>query len=127
MDRTSFDRRVLAALLLVAGGVHVPLVPEHLEEAPYVGVLFVLLALACLGLAVAVLRTEDRRVWLLSGVVCVLAALAFVLSRTVGLPQIGDDVGNWADPLGVVALVSELLVALLAALHLRAPTTSRPA
>jgi negative regulator of sigma E activity len=37
-----------------------------------------------------------------------LAVAAYVLSRSVGLPQIGDDVGDWADPLGVVAVAAEV-------------------
>ena len=39
--------------------------------------------------------------------------LGYVLSRGPGLPDYDDDVGNWAEPLGVVSLVVEsALVAL---------------
>jgi hypothetical protein len=37
--------------------------------------------------------------------------VAYVLSRSVGLPQIGDDIGNWLDPLGIAALSAEALTA----------------
>ena len=105
-------------LLLVAAGTHVPLVSEHLEEAPYVGVLFLALILACTGLAVLVLVHDSHTVWLLSASVCLLAAVAFLASRTVGLPQLADDVGHWTEPMGFPALVSETSVVALAAAHL---------
>ncbi|MGH3502262.1 MAG: hypothetical protein ACRDQA_15455, partial [Nocardioidaceae bacterium] len=36
-------------------------------------------------------------------------------SRSAGLPQIGDDIGNWAEPLGMVAIVAEAITFLAAA------------
>jgi len=45
--------------------------------------------------------------------------VSFLASRTVGLPQIGEDVGNWTEPLGYPAVASEVLMALLAFVHLR--------
>jgi hypothetical protein len=109
-----------SVMLLVAAATHVPLVSDHLEEAPYVGVLFILLSVACVALAAAVLVLDRDAVWLLSGAVCLAAVVAFLASRTVGLPQLGDDVGRWTEePMGLPALASEALVVALAALHLR--------
>jgi hypothetical protein len=45
--------------------------------------------------------------------------VGFLASRTVGLPQIGDDVGNWTEPLGFPAVLSEVLMVALAWVHLR--------
>jgi hypothetical protein len=106
-------------LLLVAAGTHIPLIEDHLEEAPYVGWLFILLSVVCIGLAVAILFVDSAGVWALSGITCFAAVVAFFASRTVGLPQIGDDVGNWTDPLGFPAVASEVLMAALAYWHLR--------
>jgi hypothetical protein len=106
-------------LLLVAAGTHIPLVREHLDEAPYVGWLFILLSVVCIALAVAVLFVDHPSVWLLSGLTCFAAVVAFLASRTVGLPEIGDDVGNWTEPLGFPAVASEVLMAVLAYAHLR--------
>jgi hypothetical protein len=106
-------------LLLVAAGTHIPLIQGHLEEAPYVGWLFIALSVVCIALAVAVLFVDHVGVWLLSAAVCFAAVVAFLASRTVGLPQIGDDVGNWSDPLGPPAVASEVLMVALAWLHLR--------
>jgi ATP phosphoribosyltransferase len=40
-------------MLLSTAGTHIPLVPMHLEEAPYIGVLFILLSAVSIVLAVA--------------------------------------------------------------------------
>jgi hypothetical protein len=117
-------RWLTALLLLVNAGVHIPLVPEHLDEAPYIGVLFILLSVACIVLAVVIVVVDTTWVWAASGTISLLALVAFVLSRTVGLPQIGDDVGNWTDPLGFPALASEALTVALAAGALRRRTAT---
>jgi hypothetical protein len=106
-------------LLLVAAGTHIPLIQAHLEEAPYVGWLFIVLSVVCIALAVAILFVDNVGVWAISGAVCFAAVVAFLASRTVGLPQIGDDVGNWTEPLGFPAVASEVLMAVLAYAHLR--------
>ena len=114
----SWQRWTTSGLLLVAGAAHVPLIREHLREAPYVGWGFVLFALSCLVLAVWVATTDEPKSWMLSGAVCVAALAAYLASRTVGLPQIGDDIGNWSEPMSFPALTSEVLVVALAASHL---------
>ncbi len=111
-------------LLLVAATTHIPLIKEHLDEAPYIGVLFILLSVVCIVLAVVILVVDNPEVWLISGAVCLGAVVAFLASHTVGLPQIGDDVGNWTEPLGLPAVASEALMALLAWVHLRRPGTT---
>ena len=108
----------LAALGSIGQAVaHVPVIEPHLVEAPYIGVGFVLLAVAGFYLAVRLLVDPDELVWSATGAVAVLAVLGYVLSRSVGLPQIGDDVGMWADPLGVTAVSCELLMAVATAGH----------
>ena len=106
-------------LLVVAAATHIPLIGEHLEEAPYVGWLFIALSVVCLVLAVAILFVDSPSLWVISGAVCLAAVVGFLASRTIGLPQIGDDVGNWTEPLGIPAVASELLMVVLAWAHLR--------
>ncbi len=107
-----------ALALVVAGATHLPVTPEHLKEAPYIGVAFIVLMAACGVLAVAITAWDTTVVWWLSGVTCALAVAAYGLSRTFALPQIGDDVGNWLEPLGVAAVSAELLTVVLTALAL---------
>ena len=56
-------------LLLVAAGTHIPLIQDHLEEAPYVGWLFIALSVVCIVLAVAILFVDSAGVWIISGAV----------------------------------------------------------
>lgn len=106
-------------LLLVAAGTHIPLIEMHLEEAPYIGWSFILLSVVCIVLAIAILVVDDAAVWVVSGAVCLAAVVAYLASRTIGLPQIEDDVGNWTEPLGIPAVASEVLMTALAWWHLR--------
>jgi hypothetical protein len=122
---TSPDQWVASILLFVAAGTHIPLIREHMEEAPYIGWLFVALSVVCIVFGVAILFLDNPGLWLLSGLVCFAAVVAFLASRTIGLPQIGDDIGNWTEPLGFPAVVSEALVPLLAYLHLRERRAAR--
>jgi hypothetical protein len=114
-------------LLLVAAGTHIPLIRSHLEEAPYVGWLFIALSVVCIVLAVVILLVDTPGVWIISGAVCLAAVVGYLASRTVGLPQIGDDVGNWTEPLGIPAVASEALMVVLAWVHLRRSGQGRPA
>jgi hypothetical protein len=111
-------RWVAIVMLLGTAGTHVPLISEHLEEAPYVGVLFIVLSVASLVLAVLLVRWDTPLVWAASGVMTLLALVAFFASRTVGLPEIGGDIGNWSEPLGYPAVAVEALVTAAAAIVL---------
>ena|SRR5436190_4458447 len=118
-SRTSPSQWCAAVLLLIAAGTHVPLIQGHLQEAPYVGWSFIALTVVCVALAVLIVVVNHPSVWAIAGLTCLAAAVAFLASRTVGLPQIRDDVGNWTEPLGFPAVASELLMALLAFVHMR--------
>lgn len=108
-----------AALLLAVAGIHVPIIGQHLREAPYIGALFILLAILSTMLAVLLVTCDSAAVWLAAAAVAIAAIVAYVLSRSTGLPQIGDDIGNWFDPLGIVALTVETLAAVTAIRVLR--------
>lgn len=102
-------RWAAAVLLLANAAIHLYLTPMHLMEAPYIGVLFIALSATCLILAVLLTFHDNEPVWAVTGALSVVALLAFIASRTVGLPQIGDDIGNWSEPLGMVNLAVEAL------------------
>jgi len=112
-------RFAAAAACLVAAAAHVPVIEDHLEEALYIGLLFVALSVACCVVALLLVRWDSRRVWAASAVLGVLAVAAFVWSRAIGLPQITDDVGRWTTPLAEVAVAAEAAMAVLGlvALH----------
>jgi hypothetical protein len=70
--------------------------------------------MACVVLAAALLVWDSPLVWAAVGTTCSLAVVAFLLSRTVGLPLIADDIGNWLETLGVVSVLTETGVVIMA-------------
>jgi hypothetical protein len=111
--------------LLVTGGSHLALVPEHFHEATYAGGLFLLDSVAALGLAVVLLVSDRRWLWAAAGAVGALTVAAYVLSRTAGLPRLGDDVGNWTDPLSFPALAAEIALVAIAVARLNGSASRR--
>ena len=108
--------RLLAVIgVFVAAAAHLPVIPDHLVEAPYIGALFIALTVVCITGGIVLLGADSRGAWLATGGACALAVLALLVSRTIGLPQMADDVGQWGDTWAIVSLVSETFVALLAA------------
>jgi hypothetical protein len=108
MDSVSLHLRWSAAALLAAtAGIHIALVPDHLREAPYAGALFIALSVAALMLAVLVVVRSQVVIWTMSAALVLGALLAYVASRSIGLPSLADDVGDWLNPLGVAALLVE--------------------
>jgi hypothetical protein len=96
--------RLAAAALVTTAVVHLALVPEHLREAPYAAVLFAGLSVLALALALLVVRRDDPAVWLAVEALAISALLAYVASRSVGLPSLDDDIGDWVNPLGIAAI-----------------------
>lgn len=102
------DRRsVLPAVVLLAGAgvVHLAATPVHLEESMPLGVGFVALGVAQLGAAAWLLARPARPTRLVAAGLQLVAIGAWALSRTVGLPLVGDG----AEPLGAAGMVTVLL------------------
>ena len=125
LDQLTSDRRLtrpddvtrwlVVALLAVAAVAHIPLVGEHLMEAPYMGVLFVLFTAAALLTAGALaLKASALRYAAATGL-CAAAVVTYAATRLVAFPQLADDVGAWAEPLGVLSIAVEAAVVVLGA------------
>jgi len=114
------DRWLATTCLLVVAGTHLPLISEHLQEAPVIGIGFAALVAVSLLLALVVAAEATTRTWLLIGLVNLAALTAYLASRTVGLPGIGDDVGNWVEPLSFPALAAEAICLVVSARAVRA-------
>jgi hypothetical protein len=108
----------VAVAIAVAAAAHIPVIGSHLSEAPYMGILFIVLTTACAILAAAVLILDSRAAYTLVVLTCGLAVLGYAATRLITFPMLADDVGNWLEPLGVVSIVSEsvAVVCALAAL-----------
>jgi hypothetical protein len=107
---TTPSRWAAAAALSATAAIHVALAPSHLSEAPYAGVLFIAFAVGALTAAILLLTVNRRVVWLTAAGLAAGAIGAYLVSRSIGLPSMADDVGDWLNPLGVSALVCELAV-----------------
>jgi hypothetical protein len=107
-----------AAAALVTVAAHLPVTASHLREAPYIGWSFVALEVTLSVVALGLLLSDRTPVWWAAGTIPALAVLAYAVTRTVPLPQMADDVGNWTQPLGLVALTAEaLLIAITLGRH----------
>jgi hypothetical protein len=98
--------------------IHVLDAHDTFVSAPYRGWLYVCLIAGSLGTAAVLARRNDRRAWTAALLLSLGAITAFVLSRTVGLPNGADDIGNWWEPLGLASLFVEGSLAALAAVVL---------
>lgn len=112
-------RRTWGAALLVSAcaasaGAHAGLVPAHLSSEPRLGVAFViavvLLVVAAIGVAT---RPWDRRIAGTAGLLLAGLMLAYVLSRTTGLPVL-DPEPETLDVVGIATTAIEALGFLVA-------------
>jgi hypothetical protein len=132
---TPTTRKLSAAALAVVGVIHLILSAGYFSEQAYVGALFVAGGLFLIVLAVRLWRAYDAPSWLLGALTMAAMGIAFVLSRTTGLPGLHES--EW-ELSGVVALALEagFVAAAVAALspagdtpssRAGRPASSRPA
>ncbi|MCX4420302.1 hypothetical protein [Streptomyces mirabilis] len=92
--------------------LHGLLVPDHLEEKFYVGILFAVGSVVVLVVAVGLVVAKRPLVaWLTGSLVSLGVIIGFVLSRTVGLPD-GYYEPGWESPYGPLSLLVEGLFVL---------------
>lgn len=99
-----------AAALAAVCVVHMLDGPGSLSDHFYIGALELALAAACAPLAIWLVIRPVRAVWNTALCLNVVAMAAFIASRTVGLPGSTDDIGHWAQVLGVINLAVEAIV-----------------
>src|SRR5215216_2586856 len=130
MSRHPTSRALISAgvlLMLACGLIHLIGAPEHLQEATYIGVLFVINAAGALVATLGIYR--DRLWgWLLGILVAGGAFVMFMVSRLIGLPAYQEHLGMWmgdsfGDRLGIPSLLVEgplvALSAIVLARHLK--------
>ena len=116
--RTESRRRLAAGAIAATGVLHLVLAPEYMGEQAYVGVLFILGAIAAIAVAIRLWSHDDGGAWALGSLIAGGMAVGFVLSRRVGLP--GFHESEW-ELSGLVSLVLEGGFLALAASALRRP------
>ncbi len=118
-------RIILVLALLGAAAAHLPVIPEHLADAPYMGVLFVIFSSACVLLAAALINFDNRAMYQLSALICAAAIGAYGATRLVAFPMLADDRGNWLEPLGLIAVSVEAIAVLAGVRALRSLAPKR--
>jgi hypothetical protein len=120
-------RAAAGASLVAIAGLHVAAAGDEWGDTRGVFWLFMALAGACGVAAVRLAQGLDRsaRAYVLA--LAVAPIVGYGLSRSTGLPGATDDVGDWANPLGVAALVVEAWLAALASLAYPAPRSKKAA
>ena len=94
-----------ASLIVALGMIHLLEAPEGLEEAAYLGLLFLANFGGAVVAAIGIYRNY-RWGWLLGVMLAGGAFVGYVLSRTVGLPGLPVE-EEWLEPLGMLALLVE--------------------
>jgi hypothetical protein len=116
--------KVVIAACAASAGAHAGLVPEHLREAPQLGIAFIL-ACALLLAAVAALAScpEDRRIARVAGLLLTGLIASWGASRVIGIPLLQPR----PEPVDLVGLVTKLVevLGLVFALWLSQPVGGR--
>lgn len=97
-------RRGGAIAIAIVGVIHLVLAKEQFDQQAYVGVLFIAGGMASLYVALRLWQARDVVAWTLGAFVAAGMFVAFVLSRTTGLP--GFKEAEW-EATGIVSLVLE--------------------
>jgi hypothetical protein len=111
-------RGAAAVGLITVGVIHALEIQDQLTGAAWLAVGFCLLAGVAPLAGLWLLVRPALPSWALTGLVGLSAAAGYILTRSVAVPGDPDDRGNWLEPLGLAALIIELLVLMLAVLAL---------
>ena len=98
-------------LAAFAGGVHVALAPHHFSESTVYGWLFLIDGAALLLGGGVLMLSGHVRAWRAAGMAAAATALAYLISRTAGLPGLHPEV--W-DLKGIFTTSLEGIVAITA-------------
>jgi hypothetical protein len=111
-------RAVTAIGLITVGIIHALQIQGQLRGAAWLAAGFYLLAVFAPVAGLWLLAMPSPLAWQFGGLVCLLAEAGYILTRSVPVPGDTSDVGNWLEPLGVAAVITEGIVVILAGLVL---------
>ncbi len=116
-------RFVGVVLLVVIAFLHLLAVSGIVEQgAGYVTIAFFALVAACLLLVIALVRAPASMVrgfWVGGCLLAATALVAFLLSRSFGLPGLAEERGHWFDLVGLLACYCEIMLVALAGVACR--------
>ncbi len=115
---------MLIAACAASAGAHAGLVPEHLREAPQLGIAFILASGVLLAVVAALaLRPQDPRIAMVAGLLLSGLIASWGASRVTGIPFLQPR----PEPVDLVGLVTKLVevLGLAFALWLSQPVDGR--
>jgi hypothetical protein len=101
------------AAILGAGLIHAMEARDAFGDATYKGLLFIANGVGALVAAIGIYRDRRALGWLLGLLVAGGAIVAYVASRTVGLPGLPAEPDAWLEPMGVASVLCETLFVIL--------------
>lgn len=108
-QETLIRRAIVVLGLLGIALIHLIDLPSKLDEAALIGAAYIVLIIAAVVVAEALVRRATPMVWSAAAGLAAATMLAYVASRTTGLPSHGggNDIGNWGESLGIASLFVE--------------------
>ena len=105
---TESTARVLAALALLGIGlIHILDAVSTYHSTRWIFFAYMALIVAVVPVALALLHWPSPRAWLAAAGLAIGPLIAYLWSRSVGLPGDRPDIGNWLCTLGMAALFVE--------------------
>jgi hypothetical protein len=101
---------------MAVGIIHALEIQGQLDGAVWLTAGFSMLAVAAPVAGLWLLARPSLLAWQFGGLVNLGAAAGFILTRSLPIPGDRGDAGNWLEPLGVAALITDIIVVVLAAL-----------
>jgi hypothetical protein len=98
--------------------MHALEIQGQLSAAVWLTVGFCLLAAIAPLAGLWLLAQPTTLSWAFCGLVSLLAALGYILTRSVAVPGDPGDKGNWLEPLGLASLIVEWFVVIIVAFAL---------
>jgi cytochrome bd-type quinol oxidase subunit 2 len=123
-------RATVAVGLAAIGVIHLLDSIGKYSESRYLFWMYIALIVGCIAVGGLVLFTRARSAFLAAAALGAGALVGYVLSRTTGLPNASDDIGNWTEPLGLASMFVEagvVAVALVAFVRTRGVEAAVPA
>jgi hypothetical protein len=103
-----FALDVVVGAAALSAGAHAALVPEHLREAPQLGIAFIVSAVLLLVAARVATLTDSSRAMVATALLFAGLIAAYMASRTTGIPWLQPD----AEPADAVGLATKVVEAL---------------
>jgi hypothetical protein len=109
-SRRLLARGLATAALTGVALIHLAQLPDTWREMPALGMMFAVLAVAATAMSAALVHADTRRRWHGAALIGVAPIVGYVVTRSTAVPFDRGDVGNWLEPLGLVALFTEATI-----------------